>query len=118
MSRFLSISVTDATHRAPAYGLQVDLYRLGERATKLCSARVAASGLVEDPALAEPVESGEYELVFHVGAYYRRLGHQLPAIPLLEEVPFRFGVDAGRTPIDLPFRISPRGFALAAEALA
>ena len=109
----LEIRVTDATREAAAEGLRVDLYCLGRRAAKLCSAIVGPQGTVLDPVLAsDAIRPGEYEAVFHVADFYRRCGIAVPAIPSLDTVPFRFGISAEAGPCTLPVRVSPSSFAV------
>ena len=111
--RRLEIRVTDATREAAAEGLRVDLYRLGRGAAKLCSAKVGAQGTLHDPVLASAaIRPGEYELVFHVAEFYRLCGVAVPAIPLLDAVPFRFGIPVEPGVCTLPVRVSPRSFAV------
>lgn len=109
----LEIRVTDATRDAAAEGLRVDLYRLGRRAAKLCSARIGPHGTLHDPVLAsEAIRAGEYELVFHVAEFYRLCGVSMPPIPSLDAVPFRFGISAEPGSCTLPVRVSPSSFAV------
>ena len=109
----LEIRVTDAMREAAAEGLRVDLYCLGRRAAKLCSAKVGPQGTLEDPGLASAaIRAGEYELVFHIAEFYRRCGIAVPEIPFLDAVPFRFGIPAEAGPCTLPVRVSPHSFAV------
>lgn len=108
----LEIRVTDATREAAAEGLRVDLYCLGRRAAKLCSAKVGPQGTLHDPVFtSDAIRPGEYEAVFHVAEFYRGCGIALPSIPFLDAVPFRFGIPADSGPCTLPVRVSPRSFA-------
>lgn len=112
MTHRLEIRVTDATRDAAAVGLRVDLYCLGRRAAKLCSAKVGPHGTVQDPVLAsDAIRPGEYEAVFHVAEFYRRCGLAVPAIPSLDTVPFRFGISPEAALCTLPVRVSPSSFA-------
>ena len=55
-----------------ATGMRVDVFTLGARARKICGGVVDAYGVVDAPVLAsEPLASGEYEVVFHIGEYFR-----------------------------------------------
>ena len=108
----LEIRVIDATRESAAEGLRVDLYCLGRRAAKLCSARVGPQGMLQDPVLAsEAIRPGEYEVVFHVAEFYRLCGLAMPSIPSLDAVPFRFGISADAGLCTLPVRVSPSSFA-------
>jgi 5-hydroxyisourate hydrolase len=109
----LCIHVTDATRNAVATGLRVEVYFLGEHAAKICSSEVGAAGVVEDPILASSlIVPGEYEVVFHVGEFYRKRGVDLASIPFLDAVPFRFGIAESLQQCRLPVRVSPWGFAV------
>lgn len=91
----------------------MDLYCLGRRAAKLCSARIGAQGTLQDPVLAsEAIRPGEYEAVFHVAEFYRSSGVAVPAIPSLDAVPFRFGISTEGGLCTLPVRVSPSSFAV------
>jgi 5-hydroxyisourate hydrolase len=112
----LSIRVVDATCGAVAAGMRVEVYCLGEHAAKLCSTEVAPSGLVEEPILAsDAIVPGEYEVVFHVGEFYRQRGVAVASIPFIDAVPFRFGIAATAGTFHLPVRVSPWGFAVGRE---
>jgi 5-hydroxyisourate hydrolase len=116
-ARGLAIHVVDATRNAAAAGLRVEVYLLGEHAAKLCSSEVGAAGVVDDPILnSDAIVPGEYEVVFHIGEFYRRRGLDSAAIPFLDAVPFRFGVASTTQQCRLPVRVSPSGFAVGSSA--
>ena len=73
--RQLRIEVLDATNNRAATGMRVDVFTLGARARKICGGVVDADGVVDAPVLATaPLAGGEYEVVFHIGEYFR--GHE------------------------------------------
>jgi 5-hydroxyisourate hydrolase len=112
----LAIHVVDATRETAAAGLRVEVYQLGSGAAKLCTAEVSGAGFVEDPVLASSaIVPGEYEIVFHVGEFYRRHGMTAAANPTLEAVPFRFEIASTTQPCRVPVRISPWGFSFGRE---
>ena len=115
-SRFpgLRIEVRDATSNRAATGMRVDVFTLGARARKICGGVVDAYGVVDAPVLAsEPLASGEYEVVFHIGEYFRGRSGTDARSPHLDTVPFRFAT-TGEEGYVLPVRVSPRAFALSA----
>jgi 5-hydroxyisourate hydrolase-like protein (transthyretin family) len=117
MGARLSIRVIDATRDMAATGLRVEVYFLGSHAAKLCSAEVDATGLVDEPLLvSDAIVPGEYEIVFHVGDFYRRRGVETPAIPFLDAVPFRFGIANPTQLCHVPVRVSPWSFAVGRKA--
>jgi 5-hydroxyisourate hydrolase len=110
----LRIHVLDTTRGTVAEGLRVEVFLLGKRAEKRCSGRVGPDGSLEDPALCRSrLVAGEYEVVFHVGEYFRGRKGNAPSAPLLEGVTLRLGIfEPDRAP-DLPLRISPSGICMA-----
>jgi len=112
--RRLRIEVLDAMSDCAATGMRVDVFTLGARARKICGGVVDENGVVDAPVLAtEPLADGEYEVVFHIGEYFRRRGVADARSPHLDTVPFRFAT-AGDEGYVLPVRVSPRAFALSA----
>lgn len=108
----LRIEVFDAMGDRAATGMRVDVFTLGARARKICGGVVDAHGVVDAPVLAtEPLASGEYEVVFHIGEYFRDRGAADDGAPHLDTVPFRFATTGAEGYI-LPVRVSPREFAL------
>jgi len=110
----LRIHVLDSLRGAVAEGLRVEVFRLGQRAAKRCSGRLGADGALADPALrGGGLEAGEYEVVFHLGEYYRRIepGGSKPSF--LESVTLRLGIADPKCFYDLPLRISPAGICMA-----
>jgi 5-hydroxyisourate hydrolase len=53
---------------------------------------------------------GCYELLFHVGAYFRARGEALPDPPFLDQVPVRFAIAEARTHYHVPLLVSPYGY--------
>lgn len=112
MTPGLHIEVVDATRGRYATGLRVDVFALGAGARKLCTATVNAEGYVDDPALAEAIVPGEYEVVFHIGRFFARVAGSAPAQPQLDTIPFRFSIADGKG-YRLPVRVAPWEFSLA-----
>jgi 5-hydroxyisourate hydrolase len=108
----ISVHVVDVTCGLPASGMKVEVFQLG--ASEPIAAGVLSSrGTLDHPiAAGEKVESGIYEVVFHVGAFYRQLGYPLSDYPFLDIVPFRFGISDGQQHYHLPLKVSPWGFSL------
>jgi 5-hydroxyisourate hydrolase len=114
-NRRLRIEVLDAVSDRAATGMRVDVFTLGARARKICGGVVDADGVVDAPVLAsEPLASGEYEVVFHIGEYFRGRAGFEPSSPHLDTVPFRFAT-TGELGYVLPVRVSLREFALGAR---
>ena len=104
----LTTHVLDTSAGKPGAGLRIDLYRLaGEDRTALKTVHTNDDGRCDAPLLTgDDFGPGEYELVFHVGDYFK--GASSPAF--LDKVPVRFGVSAAGQHYHVPLLISPFGY--------
>jgi 5-hydroxyisourate hydrolase len=103
----LTTHILDSAHGRPAAGVLVELRRAGD-ATPLASARTNADGRCDAPLLeGTAFVPGEYELLFHVGDYFRGLGVKLADPPFLDRVPLRFGIAAAEQHYHVPLLVSP-----------
>ena len=109
----LTIHVLDTSRGRPAAGLRIDLSRIDAdgRADLIKTATTNADGRVETPLL-DPAELkvGRYELLFHVGAYFRAAGATLTDPPFLEQVPVRFAIAEPSAHYHVPLLVSPYGY--------
>jgi hydroxyisourate hydrolase len=101
----LSTHVLDTSRGGAAAGVEVKLYRAGTQRAELARATTDADGRIPAPFGGE-LESGWYELVFAVGAYFAREG----SATFYDEVPIRFRIDAGAERYHVPLLISPWGY--------
>ena len=110
MTGGLTPQVLDTANGRPAGGLRVVLRRVGEEAAltdRVTNADGRCDGsLLEGAALV----AGRYELVFHVGAYFRGQGAELPEPAFLDEVPVRFGIADPAAHYHVPLLVSPYGY--------
>ena len=58
----------------------------------------------------DEMQVARYELVFHVGAYFRAAGVVLPDPPFLEQVPVRFAIAERASRYHVPLLVSPYGY--------
>ena len=103
----LTTHILDTAHGRPAAGVLIELRRDPANGP-IATARSNADGrcdkaLLEGPALL----AGEYELLFHVGDYYRGLGVALADPPFLDRVSIRFGVASPDQHYHVPLLVSP-----------
>ena len=108
----LTTHVLDTASGDPAGGMRIDLLRVaGAISAVLATCTTNADGRCDAPLLSgEAMAAGVYELVFHVGAYFRGQGVALPEPAFLDAVPVRFGIaDTGRH-YHVPLLISPFGY--------
>lgn len=89
----LTTHVLDTMHGKPAAGMRFDLLmQHGDHTHHLLTGNTNADGRAEGPLLeGEHFHLGGYELVFHVGQYFERMGIELQN-PFLDEVPVRFRI--------------------------
>ena len=104
----LRVHVFDAQRESVAEGLRVEVFRLGQDAEKRCSARIGATGVVADPDL----HAGEYEVVIHLGEYYRAAAGDGADASLLESVTLRLYIADAQRSCDVPLRITPHGICM------
>jgi hydroxyisourate hydrolase len=92
----LTTAVIDAEAGMPAVGMLVDLFRvardIGER-QHVRTVETNAQGAVDEPLLAgTALEPATYELLFHVGRYFKARRVPLDESPFLNVVPVRFSI--------------------------
>ena len=103
----LTTHVLDTAHGTPAAGVALRLYVVGG-GRKLCAEAVTNADGRTDAALLEgtALQSGEYELEFDVGEYFRAKGHAGGEPPFLDTVVIRVGLDSGQR-YHVPLLVSP-----------
>lgn len=104
----LRVHVFDVRREAAADGLRIEVFRLGQDAEKRCSGRIGLDGLLVDPDL----HAGEYEVVIHLGEYYRRDDGINAGASLLESVTLRLCVADANRSCEVPLRITPHGICM------
>ena len=108
----LTTHVLDTANGRPAAGVEIDLHRLLPQGKRLLVRRAAtgADGRTGEPLMAgEAFEPGDYELTFHVGAYFRAGGAGGDEPPFLDAVPVRVHLADG-SDYHVPLLVSPWGY--------
>jgi 5-hydroxyisourate hydrolase len=109
----LSTHVLDTANGCPAADILIELFRLeppGSR-TLLTHMRTDADGRTRGPLLAgEAFGCGSYELVFHVGEYFRGHGRAAAEPVFLDLVPVRFQTTEPPQHYHIPLLVSPYGY--------
>src|SRR5512147_3270825 len=108
----LTTHVLDTARGAPAAGMRIGLMRgAGSRAVQLKTLVANADGRTETPLLeGSEIVADTYQIVFHVGEYYRGLGHP-DAGKFLDEVPVVFVIDEPNGRYHVPLLVSPWSYA-------
>jgi 5-hydroxyisourate hydrolase len=98
----LTTHVLDTAQGRPGAGIALELFRLeGETGTLLCTAITNRDGRTDAPLLeGEKLRTGTYQLVFHIGAYFKSQG-------FLDRVPIRFTIADAAAHYHVPLLCSP-----------
>ena len=106
----LSTHVLDTASGRPAAGMRIDVAQIGpDGVARLLKTVVTnAAGRTDDPLLVgAALQVAEYELSFHVAAYFRAAGLALADPPFLDRVPVRFAVADPEAHYHVPLLVSP-----------
>ena len=104
----LTTHVLDTASGKPAAGVRIELFRADDRQARLASAVTNADGRCDEPLLTgAEFRRGEYELVFHAGAYFAASGVEQPEPRFLDRVVIRFGIADDSQHYHVPLLISP-----------
>ena len=103
----LTTHYLDTFSGKPAKGVKVDVYLVSDKREKLNSIVLNNNGRSEKP-LVEGInfKEGQYELVFFVGDYFKKIT-DLPATPFLNEIVIKFGVSNPKEHYHVPLLVTP-----------
>lgn len=118
---FLTTHVLDTANGVPAAGMRIELFRIeGEERASIKSVETNSDGRTDEPLIPKgKFERGTYELLFHVGDYFRyRESPPIPGggdyfaeeegyVPFLGLVPIRFGISDASSHYHVPLLTSP-----------
>jgi 5-hydroxyisourate hydrolase len=108
MSR-LTTHILNTTRGLPAPGVSIELQRLEGRQWKtIASATTNTDGRCDAPILeGQGFVSGRYQLLFHVGDYFRARAGSSEASPFLDVVPIRFSLNEDGGHYHVPLVVTP-----------
>lgn len=105
----LTTHVLDTASGKPAAGMRVELRR-PDSADVLAAATTNNDGRLDKPLLdGAAFKPGVYDIIFHVGDYFRARGLVLSEPAFFDAVPVRIGLGADRD-YHVPLLISPFGY--------
>ena len=109
---FLTTHVLDTARGLPAAGMEIELFRLATTGPVLLNSMVTnEDGRTDRPILpADDFETGQYELVFHAGAYLDATGTPAEDPRFLSTIPIWFGISDPDSHYHVPLLISPFGY--------
>ena len=103
----LTTHCLDTFSGKPAKGIKVDIYFVSEKREKLNSIVLNNNGRSEKPLIeGANFKEGQYELVFFVGDYFKKIT-DLPATPFLNEIIIKFGVSDPTEHYHVPLLVTP-----------
>lgn len=112
MTGYLTTHVLDTARGCPAQGIKIELFRIdGADRTLLKTLTTNDDGRTDEQILpAAEFALGEYELVFHAGAYMDAIGTPPETPRFLNIIPIRFGMSE-QSHYHVPLLLSPFGYA-------
>ena len=103
----LTTHCLDTFSGKPAKNMKVDVYFVTGKKEKLKSTTLNDNGRSNEPLLeGANFKEGQYELVFFVGEYFKKMT-TLPEVPFLDEVVIKFGVSNAKEHYHVPLLVSP-----------
>lgn len=104
---YLTTHILDTARGRPGSGVTVELWRLEPQPDHVATAVTDADGRASHPLLPEAdLVPGQYELRFHIGAYFRDSGLAVDP-PWLGVVPVRVHLAAGQGHYHVPLLCTP-----------
>jgi len=101
----LTTHALDTYSGKPAKGMKIDVYFVSEKREKIKSVVLNNDGR-PDEVLIEPIKIGNYELVFYVGEYFKKIV-ELQNPNFLNEVSIKFGISNLKEKYHVPLLVSP-----------
>ena len=101
----LTTHALDTYTGKPAKGMKVDVYFISTKREKIKSVVLNTDGR-PDEVLMEPIKIGNYELVFYVGEYFKKI-KELTSPYFLNEVSIKFGISNSSEKYHVPLLVSP-----------
>ena len=104
----LTTHVLDVYSGKPGKGIKVEVYNIKDgKREKLNSLILNNDGRTDKPLIeGSAFQEGQYEIVFFVGDYFKKIT-ETPNIPFLDEVVIRFGISNSKEHYHVPLLVSP-----------
>ena len=103
----LTTHCLDTYSGKPAKGMKVELYFVSGKREKINSTILNDNGRSDKPLIeGDNLKEGEYEFVFFVGNYFKKIT-DLPKTPFLNEVVIKFGISNPSEHYHVPLLVSP-----------
>ena len=104
----LTTHVLDVYPGKPGCGINVDFYQIqNNKPEQLSSVILNNDGRTDKPFIeGSNFKEGQYELVFFVGDYFKKIT-EIPKIPFLDDVVVKFGISNANEHYHVPLLVSP-----------
>ena len=104
----LTTHVLDVYSGKPGKGLKVELYYISNnKRNKINTFILNNNGRPDEPLVeGNNFKEGQYELVFFVGDYFKKIT-EVPKIPFLDDVVVKFGISNAKEHYHVPLLVSP-----------
>ena len=109
---FLTTHVLDTANGKPADGLRLELFKILKDVKYLVTERSTnIDGRCDQPIAADnEFTIGTYQIEFHVGEYFKKMGLETKGPAFLEIVPIRFGIASPDEHYHVPLLVSPYSY--------
>ena len=104
----LTTHVLDIYSGKPGKGIKVEVYQIqNAQKEKINSVILNNDGRPDKPLIeGSSFKEGQYELVFFVGDYFKKIT-EVPKIPFLDDVVVKFGISNAKEHYHVPLLVSP-----------
>lgn len=105
----LTTHVLDTASGKPAAGVKIEFSMLDGASWKLVKSLVTnADGRTDEPLMTgDAMRSGQFQLLFYVGDYFRQRGVALANPPFIDRIPLHFGIADTNAHYHVPLLASP-----------
>ena len=105
----LSTHVLDISIGKPAAGVKIELSIQESGGFRLIKSLVTNKDGRTDELLldADTIQSGDYEILFHIGDYFADTNSTLSDKPFLNRIPIRFTIDDANQNFHVPLVVTP-----------
>jgi len=105
----LTTHVLDTASGKPAAGVKIEFSVLDGTIWKPLKTVVTnADGRTDEPLMTgEAMRSGQFQLLFHIGDYFRHSGVALADPPFIDRIPLHFGIADTNAHYHVPLLASP-----------
>lgn len=104
----LTTHMLDTQSGKPAEGVAIDVSVLEDGAYKLIkTVKTNADGRTEPLLNEQTMKTGKYQLVFHIGDYFTKMGSAMTSPPFIEDAVIQFGISDAKAHYHVPLLATP-----------